>query len=264
MSCSFRKDDLVEICRSDGKRIRTGLRQYPTVATKQKKKATPSPYISNPIVLLNAVNMPRLPKNPNKCRAKKLDLLSISRGLSSLRASNGLKDGLTQRTSRSEILLVLRSPATTTFPQVFRLQVPQRRQPAAHKKKITDIVPKVSRAVPPAPPPRLKTYGAVPPVPPPRPKTTLRMMSTLNTMPEYASITGIANSKLAFSGDMPTDMLQLPNMQTEIGYSFDVERKVLEDSKKLQQAEATSVTRAKKYAEFGDEYAEFAKILKLV
>merc|ERR1719181_313698 len=106
---------------------------------------------------------------------------------------------------------------------------------------------------------------AAPPVPPNR--SVLRAdtsMSLLNSTPEYAPLKGIANSKLAFSGDMPTDMLQLPNMQTDIGYSFDIERKVLEDSQKLQQAENAYVVRAKKYAEFGDEYAEFAKILKLV
>ena len=39
---------------------------------------------------------------------------------------------------------------------------------------------------------------------------------------------------------------------------------MLEDSQKLQQDEAAYVDRAKRYAGFGDEYAEFAKILKLV
>ena len=51
-------------------------------------------------------------------------------------------------------------------------------------------------------------------------------------------------------------------MQTEIAYSFDLERKVLNDSQKLQQAEREYVARAQQYIQYGDEYVEFAKMLK--
>ena len=50
--------------------------------------------------------------------------------------------------------------------------------------------------------------------------------------------------------------------QTEIGYSFDLERKAVSDSQKLQETERGYAVRAQQYLHYGDEYAEFAKILK--
>ena len=51
-------------------------------------------------------------------------------------------------------------------------------------------------------------------------------------------------------------------MQAEIGYSYDVERKVLHDNQTLQEAERGYAMRARQYLALGDEYAEFAKMLK--